>query len=179
MIRGDKTVKRTISIIFIILMIVSACNVEKYPEAAMNRESLQTGDSENSATSGVFKSQKESQMIEESQNAIGALSPEDALDYMKKTENLVIIDVAAAKWYNKNHFVGAINIPIEELNSEEEDAFYMDIPTDRPVLMHCRLGMIVPEAYERMRELRPDVPEISYIDGSPLFDDYNVWLSKQ
>ena len=98
---------------------------------------------------------------------------------MKKTENLVIIDVAAAKWYNKNHFVGAINIPIEELNSEEEDAFYMDIPTDRPVLMHCRLGMIVPEAYERMRELRPDIPEISYIAGSPLFDDYNEWLSKQ
>ena len=72
MIRGDKTVKRTISIIFIILMIVSACNMEKYPEAAMNRESLQTGDSENSATSGVFKSQEESQMKEESQTATGA-----------------------------------------------------------------------------------------------------------
>ncbi|MCM1190661.1 MAG: rhodanese-like domain-containing protein [bacterium] len=43
-----------------------------------------------------------------------------APEYMKTTENLVIIDVAATKWYDENHFEGAVNIPIEELSSGEE-----------------------------------------------------------
>ncbi|MCM1543417.1 MAG: rhodanese-like domain-containing protein [Blautia sp.] len=112
-------------------------------------------------------------------NALGGMSPEDALEYMKTTENLVIIDVAATRWYDENHFEGAINIPIEELGSDEEDAMYMEIPSGRPVLMHCRLGMIVPGAYERVLELRDDIPEISYIDGKPPFDEYNEWLKNQ
>lgn len=94
------------------------------------------------------------------QNDKGALTPEDALEYMKNTENLVIVDVAAVRWYEQEHFEGAMNIPIEELDGEEEDALYMEIPADRPVLMHCRLGMIVPGAYARVKELRPDIPEI-------------------
>ena len=112
------------------------------------------------------------------QNDLGSMTPEDALDYMKETENLVIVDVAATRWYYEETFKGAINIPIEELGSEEEDALYMDIPQDRPVLLHCRRGMIVPGAYERVKELRPDIPEISYIDGAPLFDEYNQWFAE-
>ena len=115
-------------------------------------------------------------MNTESQNAIGAMSPEDALVYMQETENLVIVDVAATRWYGENHFEGAINIPIEELDSAAEDALYMELPADRPVLLHCRLGMIVPGAYGRVLELRPDIPEISYIDGVPPFDEYSEWL---
>ncbi|MCM1304914.1 MAG: rhodanese-like domain-containing protein [Butyrivibrio sp.] len=112
-------------------------------------------------------------------NALGGMSPEDALEYMKTTKDLVIVDVAATRWYDENHFEGAMNIPIEELGSEEEDAMYMEIPSGRPVVMHCRLGMIVPGAYERVLELRDDIPEISYIDGKPPFDEYNEWLKNQ
>lgn len=112
-------------------------------------------------------------------NEIGALSPEDALEYMKNTENLVIVDVAATRWYNTKHFEGAINIPIEELDSNEEDDLYKEIPSDCPVIMHCRLGMIVPGAYRRVLEFRPDIPEIAYIDDAPMFDEYNEWLASQ
>lgn len=55
----------------------------------------------------------------------------------------------------------------------------MEIPADRPVLMHCRRGMIVLGAYERILKLRPDIEEISYIDGVPQFDAYNEWLNDQ
>lgn len=110
-------------------------------------------------------------------NAKGAMSPEDALAYMKSTPDLVIVDVATTNRYEENHFEGAIHIPIEELDSEEEDALYMEIPAGRPVLLHCRLGMVVPGAYERILELRNDIPEIAYIDGAPLFDEYNEWLA--
>lgn len=124
-------------------------------------------------------SQEVTQMSAESQNAMGAMSPEEALEYMKETKNLVIIDVAATRWYGENHFEGAINIPIEELDREAEDVLYMEIPADRPVLLHCRLGMIVPGAYDRVLELRSDIPEISYIDGAPQFDEYNEWLENR
>lgn len=112
-------------------------------------------------------------------NDLGALSPEAALEYMKSTPDLIIVDVAATRWYDEEHFENALNVPIEELNSEEEDAQYMDIPAGHPVLLHCRRGMIVPGAYKRVKELRADIPEISYIDGAPPFAEYNEWQTNQ
>ena len=112
-------------------------------------------------------------------NALGSMSPEDALEYMKNTPDLVIVDVATTSRYEENHFEGAIHIPIEELDSEAEDALYMEIPAGHPVLLHCRLGMVVPGAYERILELRSDIPEIAYIDGAPLFQEYNEWMAEQ
>ena len=108
---------------------------------------------------------------------LGALTPEAALEYMKTEKNLVIVDVAAKRYFDREHFAGAVNIPIEELDGEEEDELYAALPKGRPVLLHCRLGMIVPGAYERLAELRPDIPEIAYIDGAPLFREYNEWLA--
>lgn len=111
--------------------------------------------------------------------ALGAMKPEEALEYMKNNSDLVIVDVATTRWFNENHFDGAIHIPIEELSSEEKDALYLEIPAGRPVLMHCRLGMVVPGAYARVLELRQDIPEIAYIDGRPPFDKFNEWKSNQ
>jgi hypothetical protein len=114
------------------------------------------------------------------QKALGALTPEKALEYMKKTKNLVIVDVAPRKAYDKGHFIEAISIPIEGLSKEEEDKRYKElIPPGKPVLIHCRKSIFAPGAYKRVIELRPDIPEISYIDGAPLFKPYNEWKSTQ
>lgn len=110
---------------------------------------------------------------------IGALSPKDALKYMQETPDLLIVDVAATRWFNENHFQGAINVPIEEMNSEQEREAYLNLPTGRPILIYCRLGMIAPGAYTVVLQLRHDFPEISYISGAPLFDEYNAWLDTQ
>ncbi|QQO07622.1 rhodanese-like domain-containing protein [Breznakiella homolactica] len=110
-------------------------------------------------------------------NDLGALPPEAALEYMKAAENLVIVDVASRANYGRIHFEGAVNIPIEDLDTLGENAMYMDIPGGRPVILHCRRGVIVPGAYTRLKELRPDIPEISYIAGTPLFEQYNEWLA--
>ena len=109
----------------------------------------------------------------------GGISPEAALEYMKTTKNIVVVDVAAKRWYAQEHFEGAINIPIENLSSDEAKKLYLAIPKDRPVLLHCRLGMIVPGAYRTLKQLRPDISEICYIDGVPPFDEYNKWLKQQ
>lgn len=152
--------------------------------AGSNEETIAQADiSDGKGADTETEREEESKMAEKTEtgqaNLLGGMSPEDALEYMKTTENLVIVDVAATKWYDKEHFEGAVNIPIEELDSDEEDKLYHDIPTGRPVIMHCRLGMIVPGAYERVLELRPDIPEISYIDGEPPFEEYNEWLESR
>lgn len=109
-----------------------------------------------------------------------ALTPDEALAYMKAAENLLIVDVATTSWYEKEHFEGAVHIPIEELSSKEESKLYMELPANnRPVLLHCRRGIIVPGAYRRLKEIRPEIADIRYIDGVPLFAEYNEWLNKQ
>lgn len=113
------------------------------------------------------------------QNDLGGLSPEKALEYMKKTDQLVILDVATANWHHTKHFDGAVNIPVEELNSKEEKELYRKVPVGRPVILHCRRGMVVPGAYRTLKALRPDIPEISYIDGAPLLDEYNSWKANR
>ena len=109
----------------------------------------------------------------------GPLSPKDALEYMKTAKDLVIVDVAAKRWYAQEHFKEAVSIPIEELSAEEEQELYLRLPKNRPVVMHCRRGMIVPGAYRMLKQLRPDISEIYYIDGKPLFEAYNEWAASQ
>ena len=110
---------------------------------------------------------------------LGAMTPEAALAYMKQTENLVIVDVATKSWYAKDHFPGAVNIPIEEISAAEAEAMYRALPTGRPVLLHCRLGMIVPGAYDKVKALRPDIPEIGYIAGKPPFAGFREQAGKR
>lgn len=109
------------------------------------------------------------------QKDLGSMEPAQALEYMKTTPELVIVDVATRSGFERIHFAKAINIPIENISSAESKELYMQIPTGRPVILHCRLGMIVPDAYRTLKSLRPDIPEISYISGRPPFDEYNTW----
>lgn len=163
--------KRTAVFLPVLLMAaLTACGAAKPPVSS------------ETDTAAVSQSETEENVSMEEKpmtNALGALSPEDSLQYMKETANLVIVDVATTNHYNTEHFEGAIHIPIEELDSEAEDALYEEIPAGRPVLLHCRLGMIVPGAYRRVLELRQDIPEIAYIDGAPMFGEYNKWVAEQ
>lgn len=108
-------------------------------------------------------------------NDLGAMTPQAALEYMKTKDNLVIVDVATVTHFNRIHFDGAVNIPIENINSDEARKLYMELPANRPVLLHCRQGAIVPGAYRTLKGLRSDIPEIAYIAGAPLFEEYNDW----
>lgn len=109
------------------------------------------------------------------QKDLGGMDPVQALAYMKERKNLVIVDVATRQWFATEHFAGAINIPIENISADEAAELYRQLPAGRPVLLHCRLGMVVPGAYRTLKELRPDIPEVAYITGKPLFDEYNQW----
>lgn len=112
--------------------------------------------------------------MESTTNKLGAVTPQTALEYMKATKDLLIVDVATAREYEEKHFDGAIHIHYTEMAER-----YNEIPQNSTVLLHCRLGMVVPTAYRMLLEKRSDLKEVSYIDGAPLFDEYNTWKRSQ
>lgn len=107
-------------------------------------------------------------------NALGAMSPEDALEYMKSTPNLVIVEVNAPEWKLRSGITGAMYIPYTEMTER-----YDEIPEGCPVLLHCGGGVVSIDAYEILQEKRPDIPELSYIAGAPPVKAYNEWLAAQ
>lgn len=104
-------------------------------------------------------------------NLLGGLSPEEALEYMKTTENLIIVEVNTAQWKKTTPFTGALWIPHDEMAER-----YDEIPEGCPVILHCGAGVVSVQAYETLIEKRSDIPELSYIDGVPPIKEYNEWL---
>lgn len=109
--------------------------------------------------------------IKNSTHLLGGLSPEVALDYMKKTKDLVIIEVNTARWKKPTPFTGALWIPHDEMEKRCKE-----IPSGRPVILHCGLGVVSVPAYKTLIKMRPDIPELSYIDGTPMIEEYNKWV---
>ena len=105
---------------------------------------------------------------------LGGISPEAALEYMKKTPNLVIVEVNTAEWKLSTGFTGALWIPHTEMAER-----YGEIPKGRPVLLHCGGGIVSKDAYKILQEKRPDIPELGYIAGAPLVSQYNEWKAQQ
>ena len=104
-------------------------------------------------------------------NAKWWLTPQEALEYMKTTEWLVIIDTR--DFDNKpNWFKWALEIPYDQLVRRIEE-----IPQWHPVLLHCWWGNVAPKWYKALLEFNPEIPELSYIAWVPLFDEYNEWLN--
>ncbi len=97
------------------------------------------------------------------------LSPENALEYMKNTKDLVLIDVRDLE-KKPNGFVWSLEIPYNQLVKRIEE-----IPQWRPVLLYCWWGNVAPKWYQALLEFNPEIPELWYIAWTPLFDEYNAW----
>lgn len=109
------------------------------------------------------------------QNQLGGLSPEAALRYMEEAENLVIVNVAGRGSFDREHFDGAIDVPTEDIGDEESEKRLLELPSGRPVILYCRRGRLAAIWYQKLLGLRPDIPEVSYVAGVPLIDDFNDW----
>ena len=106
-------------------------------------------------------------------NWLGGLEPEEAFQYMKDhyDEGLVIIEVNTDYWKLQNGFIGAMHIPHDEMGKR-----YHEVPSDVPVILHCRAGVVSVPAYETLWEKRPDIKQLSYIAGRPPVDEFNEWV---
>ncbi len=93
-----------------------------------------------------------------------AVSPAEGAKIIASTPDLYLIDVRPAEAFAKKHYPNAVNMPVATFGTT-----IASIPADRPVLMHCRTGRSVKTAYAILKKLRPDVTNVRYIDGEPLF----------
>ena len=106
---------------------------------------------------------------------LDGLTPEAALAYMKENPDIYIIDVREEQWYKgAMQFAGNRHIPSSELARRLKE-----IPADRPIIINCGMGWVAPKAYKKIKESGIAVKQIGYIDGTPLFRQYNDWKKKQ
>lgn len=113
--------------------------------------------------------------IDHTDNWIGPMTPEDALEYMKATypQGLLIVDVTPPEYKLERGFTGSIYIPYTELETRSDE-----IPPNKPVILHCVRGKASAKAYPILEEKRKDIPVLSYIAGEPLIDEFNTWLAQ-
>ena len=115
-------------------------------------------------------------IVDNTANWLGGLEPEKALEYMKEhyDEGLVIVEVNTDYWKLETGFTGAKHIPHDQMAER-----YDEIPSGVPVILHCGGGIVSVPAYETLMEKRPDIPQLSYIAGHPLVEEFNEWLEKR
>ena len=113
--------------------------------------------------------------IDHTDDWIGPLTPENALEYMKSTyhQGLFIVDVTPPEYKLESGFTGSIYIPYTELETRLDE-----IPSDKPVILHCVRGKSSAIAYQLLEEKRKDIPVLSYIAGEPFIEEFNTWLSQ-
>lgn len=98
---------------------------------------------------------------------IWGLDPEVALEYMQVTDDLIIIDTRDTTEY-PNWFEWSLRIPWNQIADR-----VWEIPEWSKVLLHCGWGNVAPKAYRALLEANPRLESLAYIDGTPLFDEYN------
>ena len=95
----------------------------------------------------------------------GPVEPEAAKTMIQQQKDLLVLDVRNPNEFVVAHYPGALNIPVNELETR-----FSEVPAGRPVLMHCGIGRRANRGYEILKEKRPDIKELYYIKGEPIFN---------
>lgn len=89
------------------------------------------------------------------------LSPAEARAYMAATPDVLILDVRTRDEYAQGHLDGAVNIPVDSLEARLEE-----LPADRPLLIHCRMGVRAERAYGIVKEKKPELTDVRMVRGN-------------
>lgn len=82
------------------------------------------------------------------------LSLKEVKNKLKNNYFDIILDVRSEKEYNKGHYIGAINIPYKNINS--------NFNTNSKILVYCRSGRRAIKAIKKLQEL--NYKNLYYID---------------
>lgn len=78
-----------------------------------------------------------------------------------KVNDVMLIDVRDANEFKACHYKGAVNIPTEELEKK-----LPKMKVDKPVVFVCSTGARSGEAYYMVKDMRPDIKEVYYVDAT-------------
>jgi rhodanese-related sulfurtransferase len=75
------------------------------------------------------------------------------------------VDVRDADDYEKGHFKTAVNISTDDLEKRIEE-----LPADKPIVFACNTGSRSGEAYYMVKDLRPDIKEVYYLEATATYN---------
>jgi len=93
------------------------------------------------------------------------VTPEEGKKMVQQQKDLVVLDVRNPNEYVAAHYPEALNIPVNELETR-----FSEIPSGKPVLAYCARGVRSARACEILKEKRPDIKELYFINGAPIFE---------
>jgi len=77
-----------------------------------------------------------------------------------KPQSIALIDVRDPEEYAAGHFKTAVNIPVNELEKQLKT-----MAADKPIVFVCATGARSGECFYMVKDLRPDIKEVYYLDA--------------
>ncbi|MFV0423575.1 rhodanese-like domain-containing protein [Oleidesulfovibrio sp.] len=78
--------------------------------------------------------------------------------------SIMVVDVRDPDEYSAGHMTGAVNIPVDKLESQ-----IAGLPSDKPVVFVCASGARSGEAFYMIRDLRPELKDVFYLEAETTY----------
>jgi rhodanese-related sulfurtransferase len=100
-----------------------------------------------------------------------SISSENARDIIESGKGKsILIDVRSAREFDVFHLEGAINIPLAEIQADDDLSWQYHLKNKEHIFLICNMGFLSARATERLRKL--GFPNAKNIDGG-----MDAWLA--
>ena len=89
-------------------------------------------------------------------------------------DSIMLIDVRDPDEFAAGHFKSAVNMPTEELEAKVDT-----LPADKPIVFVCSTGARSGEAYYMLKDLRPELKEVFYLEAEATFNKDGSYTIKK
>ena len=89
-------------------------------------------------------------------------------------DSIRLIDVRDADEFAAGHLPGAENITVDAL-----EKMAPELKVDKPIVFVCATGARSGEAYYMIRDMRPDIKEVYYVEAEVTYDDNGGYTIKK
>ena len=80
---------------------------------------------------------------------------------LKETpDSIFLVDSRSPEEYKAGTFKNAVNIPNDQLEKQIKS-----LPSNKPIVFVCNTGALSGEAYYMVKDLRPDIKEVYYLEA--------------
>jgi rhodanese-related sulfurtransferase len=89
-------------------------------------------------------------------------------------DSIFLIDVRDPDEYAAGAFETAVNIPTDDLEKKIKT-----LPSDRPIVFVCNTGAKSGEAFYMMKDMRPELKEVYYLEAEVTYKDDGTYEIKK